>query len=143
MSETQFPRSLFPQFTEAQLEEISKRFKSSVNWTKYNKWVEDGEPFVEHDEIIDQNGSSPRSPDGTKQCNVDRNRGLRNGSSSLNSARKTNQKTRERSNGTPSPARTQTTACDEREYCGKNSGPSKLSDSFKLRTSNDSRPTKR
>ncbi|CAG8616150.1 14485_t:CDS:2 [Rhizophagus irregularis] len=64
MSETQFPRSLFPQFTEAQLEEISKRFKSSVNWTKYNKWVEDGEPFVEHDEIIDQNGSSPRSPDG-------------------------------------------------------------------------------
>jgi hypothetical protein len=69
MSESQFPRSLFPQFTEQQLEEASKNFKSSVNWTSYKKWIEDGEPFVEHDEVINdlklENGSgSQRRPAG-------------------------------------------------------------------------------
>ena len=52
MSESQFPRSMFPQFTEEELEKASKSIKSSVNWTEYNKWVEAGRPFQEHDEII-------------------------------------------------------------------------------------------
>jgi hypothetical protein len=52
MSESQFPRSMFPQFTEEELEKVSKSFKSSVNWTEYNKWVKAGRPFQEHDEII-------------------------------------------------------------------------------------------
>ena len=52
MSQSQFSRSLFPQFTEEELEKASKSFKSSVNWTEYNKWVEVGRPFQEHEEII-------------------------------------------------------------------------------------------
>ena len=52
MSESQFPRSLFPQFTEGELEKASKSFKSSVNWTEYNKWVEAGRPYEEHDEVL-------------------------------------------------------------------------------------------
>ncbi|PKY63375.1 hypothetical protein RhiirA4_492065, partial [Rhizophagus irregularis] len=36
-----------------ELEEVSEDFKASVNWTRYKKWIEDGEPFVEHDELID------------------------------------------------------------------------------------------
>ncbi|CAG8518710.1 15077_t:CDS:2, partial [Rhizophagus irregularis] len=65
---SQFPRSLFPQFTEQQLEEASKNFKSS-----------DGEPFVEHDEVINdlklENGSgSQRRPAGTGRSDVDNSR---------------------------------------------------------------------
>jgi len=51
MSESQFPRSLFPQFTEDELKEIGESLKSSVNWTEYNKWLEEGQPFEEHEEI--------------------------------------------------------------------------------------------
>ena len=52
MSETQFPRSQFPQYTEEQFERASKSFKSSVNWAKYKEWVEAGKPFKEHDELL-------------------------------------------------------------------------------------------
>lgn len=52
MSESQFPRSLFPQFTEEDFKEASENFKSYVNWTEYNKWVEAGSPYEEHDEIL-------------------------------------------------------------------------------------------
>lgn len=63
MTESQFPRYLFPQFTEEELEEASKRSRTSVNWTEYNKWVKDGKPYEEED-FIDQkckNDSQQRS----------------------------------------------------------------------------------
>ena len=49
---SQFPRSLFPQFTEEEVERVRKIIKCPVNWTKYNKWVEAGRPYTEHDEIL-------------------------------------------------------------------------------------------
>ncbi|UZO18591.1 uncharacterized protein OCT59_009903 [Rhizophagus irregularis] len=55
MSKSQFPRSLFPQFTEEELQKASKISHSSVNWTEYNKWVKAGEPFKEHDELMSMN----------------------------------------------------------------------------------------
>ncbi|PKY46034.1 hypothetical protein RhiirA4_460785 [Rhizophagus irregularis] len=68
---SQFSRSLFPQFTKQQLEEASKNFKSSVNWTSYKKWIEDREPFVEHDEVINdlklENRSGSQSAKKTTQ----------------------------------------------------------------------------
>ena len=68
MSESQFPRSQFSHYTEEELEKASKSFKSSVNWTEYNKWVKAGRPFQEHDEIIMnqklENGSTQRRTAG-------------------------------------------------------------------------------
>jgi hypothetical protein len=65
MSESQFPRSLFPQFTEEEIKEVIKFSKDSVNWTEYNKWVEAGRPYEEHDEVLMnlelENGSQARS----------------------------------------------------------------------------------
>ncbi|PKY40569.1 hypothetical protein RhiirA4_453962 [Rhizophagus irregularis] len=74
MSQSQFPRSLFFQFTEDELKKISESYKSSVNWTEYNKWLKAGQPFEEHEEIeLFTNGSSQRQVSaGTEICNVDR-----------------------------------------------------------------------
>ncbi|GBC18715.2 hypothetical protein RhiirA5_394564 [Rhizophagus irregularis] len=108
MSESKISRSLFPQFTEEQLEEVSKIFKSSVNWTSYKKWVEDGKPYEEHDELIGirklENGSQ-RRPTGTVRGNVDRNGEHRNGSSSHHSVRKTARTTGKKGNRNTSPTR--------------------------------------
>ncbi|RIA88312.1 hypothetical protein C1645_739508 [Glomus cerebriforme] len=61
MSQSQFPKSLFSHFTEDELKKISESYKSSVNWTKYNKWLKEGQPFEEHEEIeLFTNGSSQR-----------------------------------------------------------------------------------
>ncbi|RIA86824.1 hypothetical protein C1645_807594 [Glomus cerebriforme] len=127
MSESQFPRSLFPQFTEEELEEASKSIKASVDWTKFNKWIEAGEPFTEHDELISmdqklENGSPHKRPDRTKRYNVVGRREQGNGISSYSSAGKAKQKSGKRSNGITSNKRTQTTACKESEYCCKISG---------------------
>ncbi|PKC05321.1 hypothetical protein RhiirA5_421038 [Rhizophagus irregularis] len=108
MSESQFPRSLFPQFTEEELQKASKISHSSVNWTEYNKWVKAGEPFKEHDELMSmnqklKNGSTQRRLAGTKQYNIIRTRKQGNEISSNKSDGKANQKA-------------QTTTCDETIY---------------------------
>src|SRR5436305_7610476 len=51
MSQSQFPKAYFSQFTEDELKKISESFKSSVNWTEHNKWLKEGQPFEEHEEI--------------------------------------------------------------------------------------------
>jgi hypothetical protein len=48
---SQSPQSLFSQFTEDERKKISESFKFSVNWTEYNKWLKEGQPFEEHEEI--------------------------------------------------------------------------------------------
>jgi hypothetical protein len=61
MSQSQFPKSLFSHFTEDELKKISESYKSSVNWTEYNKWLKEGQPYEEHEEIeLFTNGSSQR-----------------------------------------------------------------------------------
>ncbi|RIA97629.1 hypothetical protein C1645_813871 [Glomus cerebriforme] len=118
MSESQFPRSLFPQFTEEELQEASRISHSSVNWTEYYKWVEAGEPFKEHDELMSmnqklKNGSTQRRSAGTKQHNIIRNHKQGNGISSNKSDGKANQNARKKSDEITSNARAKTTACDE------------------------------
>ncbi|RGB39621.1 hypothetical protein C1646_754256 [Rhizophagus diaphanus] len=55
MSEAKFPKYLFPQFTEEEIEKATRIINSSVNWTEYDKWVKAGKPYQEHDELnIDQ-----------------------------------------------------------------------------------------
>ncbi|CAB5205239.1 unnamed protein product [Rhizophagus irregularis] len=120
MSESQFPRSLFPQFTEEELQEASKLSHSSVDWIEYNKWVEAGEPFEEHDELMSmnqklENGSTQRRSTGTKRHNVIRKRKQRNGISSNKSDGKANKKSGKKSDEITSNARAKTTACNERQ----------------------------
>ncbi|GES85137.1 hypothetical protein GLOIN_2v1488768 [Rhizophagus clarus] len=84
MSESQFPRSLFSHFTEDELKKISESLKSSVNWTEYNKWLKEGQPFEEHEEIelfINRgNSSSQRQISiGTERCSIGRCREQENG----------------------------------------------------------------
>src|SRR5687767_6549279 len=68
MSESQFPWSLFPQFTEEEIKKVVENSKGSVNWTEYNKWVEAGRPYEEHDEVLmnlePKNGSPQKISDG-------------------------------------------------------------------------------
>lgn len=52
MSDFQSFRSHFPQFTEKELKEAIEISKGSVNWIEYNKWVEEGRPYEEHDEVL-------------------------------------------------------------------------------------------
>ncbi|GBB85499.1 hypothetical protein RclHR1_01200013 [Rhizophagus clarus] len=132
MSESQFPRFLFPQFTEEELQEASKLIHSSVDWTEYNKWVEAGEPFKEHDELLPmnqklENGSTQRRSAGTKRRNVIRKQKQGNGISSNKSDGKANQKAEKRYNEITSDKRTETTACKESEYCCKISGSNPIS----------------
>ncbi|PKY60666.1 hypothetical protein RhiirA4_412779 [Rhizophagus irregularis] len=148
MSESQFPRSLFPQFTEEELQEASRISHSSVNWTEYYKWVEAGEPFKEHDELMSmnqklENGSTQRRSAGTKQHNVIRIRKQGNGISSNKSDGKANQKARKRSDEITSNARAKTTACDESKYCCKSSGSNPISNISKVHGSDASGSTKR
>ncbi|GBC29306.2 hypothetical protein GLOIN_2v1488768 [Rhizophagus irregularis DAOM 181602=DAOM 197198] len=135
MSKSQFPRSLFPQFTEEELQKASKISHSSVNWTEYNKWVKAGEPFKEHDELMSmnqklKNGSTQRRLAGTKQYNIIRTRKQRNGISSNKNDGKANQKA-------------QTTTCDESKYCCKSSGFNQISNISNIHESDTSGSTKR
>ncbi|GBB91201.1 hypothetical protein RclHR1_18390002 [Rhizophagus clarus] len=140
MSESQFPRFLFPQFTEEELQEASKLIHSSVDWTEYNKWVEAGEPFKEHDELLPMNQK------------------LENGSTQRRSAESKNRemelvltrvmgrrikKAEKRYNEITSDKRTETTACKESEYCCKISGSNPISNINKVHESNASGSTKR
>ncbi|GET00734.1 hypothetical protein GLOIN_2v1474414 [Rhizophagus clarus] len=148
MSESQFPRFLFPQFTEEELQEASKLIHSSVDWTEYNKWVEAGEPFKEHDELLPmnqklENGSTQRRSAGTKRRNVIRKQKQGNGISSNKSDGKANQKAEKRYNEITSDKRTETTACKESEYCCKISGSNPISNINKVHESNASGSTKR
>ena len=72
MSEAKFPKYLFPQFTEEEIEKASKSINSSVNWTEYDKWIKAGKPYQEHDElIIDQkleNESAHKRPASKLIC---------------------------------------------------------------------------
>ncbi|CAB5201103.1 unnamed protein product [Rhizophagus irregularis] len=135
MSESQFPRSLFPQFTEEELQKASKISHSSVNWTEYNKWVKAGEPFKEHDELMSmnqklKNGSTQRRLAGTKQYNIIRTRKQGNEISSNKSDGKANQKA-------------QTTTCDESKYCCKSSEFNQISNISNIHKSDTSGFTKR
>ncbi|CAB5184606.1 unnamed protein product [Rhizophagus irregularis] len=147
MSESQIPRSLFPQFTEEQLARASKNIKSSVNWTEYDKWVKAGKPFVEHDELmfIDQkreNGTY-RRPTGTELYNVERRGERGTGNSSQKSVGKEFGNAGKRSNKNSSTKRTQTTTCGNGKYRGEASRSSQISDTIKLHKSNASRLAER
>lgn len=52
MSDYQSLRSLFPQFKEEVLKKAIEISKCPVNWNKYNKWVEAGRPYEEHEEVL-------------------------------------------------------------------------------------------
>ncbi|GBB83404.1 hypothetical protein RclHR1_10120004 [Rhizophagus clarus] len=101
MSESQFPRSLFSHFTEDELKKISESLKSSVNWTEYNKWLKEGQPFEEHEEIelfINRgNSSSQRQISiGTERCSIGRCREQENGGNTHCSEGKANSKARKK-----------------------------------------------
>lgn len=52
MYDLQSLRSLFPQFTEEELKEAIEISKCPVNWTEYNKWVAEGFPYEEDDDVL-------------------------------------------------------------------------------------------
>ncbi|CAB4432737.1 unnamed protein product [Rhizophagus irregularis] len=125
MSEAKFPKYLFPQFTEEEIEKASKSINSSVNWTEYDKWIKAGKPYQEHDElIIDQkleNESAHKRPARTRSNNVVRRRKQENGFSSKKSAGKATRNTGKRSDEITSNERTPSTSSEKSEYCYKKS----------------------
>ncbi|RGB39194.1 hypothetical protein C1646_740246 [Rhizophagus diaphanus] len=145
MTESQFPRYLFPQFTEEELEEASKRSRSSVNWTEYNKWVKDGKPYEEED-FIDQkckNESQQRSV-GAKRGNLIRKGRSGHGVESNDSSGKTTRKTWKKSIVFASTnTKSKTATCEDGEYSNKTLGSNKISHSIKLHEHDDSKSTKR
>ncbi|CAB4434912.1 unnamed protein product [Rhizophagus irregularis] len=148
MFESQFPQSLFPQFTEEELQEASKISHSSVNWTEYDKWVKAGEPFKEHDELISmnqklENGSIQKKSAGTKQHNVIKIHKQENGISSNKSDGKVNQKVQKKNNKITSNAKAKTTTCNESKYCCKSSGSNPISNISNIYKSDTSGFTKR
>ncbi|PKY49466.1 hypothetical protein RhiirA4_422977 [Rhizophagus irregularis] len=115
MSDFQSFRSHFPQFTEKELKEAIEISKGSVNWIEYNKWVEEGRPYEEHDEVLMnlklEYESQTRSVE-TRQY-ADGKRECRNGVSTHRNSRNAVQNIRKTSNETPSAIGTKTTAHEE------------------------------
>ncbi|GES80024.1 hypothetical protein GLOIN_2v1774321 [Rhizophagus clarus] len=103
---------------------ISESYKSSVNWTEYNKWLEEGKPFEEHEEIelfINRgNGSSQGQVSaGTERCSIVEKREPVNGVRSHCSKWKANQKARKKSYYTPPSAGSKTATRNDHEHHGK------------------------
>ncbi|CAB5116411.1 hypothetical protein RhiirA5_378585 [Rhizophagus irregularis] len=146
MSESQFPRSLFPQFTEEDFKEASENFKSYVNWTEYDKWVEAGCPYEEHDEILmnlnlEHNGSSQTRSIGTRR-HVNGKREYINEIRPNGNSRKTNHKVGKTSNATPSNEGTKIAVCKKSEHCNQGSGPNNVLNINRVHESNAPRSTK-
>ncbi|CAG8735633.1 uncharacterized protein OCT59_021068 [Rhizophagus irregularis] len=146
MSESQFPRSLFPQFTEEDFKEASENFKSYVNWTEYDKWVEAGCPYEEHDEILmnlnlEHNGSSQTRSTGTRR-HVNGKREYINEIRPNGNSRKTNHKVGKTSNATPSNEGTKIAVCKKSEHCNQGSGPNNVLNINRVHESNAPRSTK-
>ncbi|POG62762.1 hypothetical protein GLOIN_2v1784882 [Rhizophagus irregularis DAOM 181602=DAOM 197198] len=133
------------QFTEEELEEASKRSRTSVNWTEYNKWVKDGKPYEEED-FIDQkckNDSQQRSV-GAKRGNLIRKGRSGHGVKSNDSSGKTTRKAWKKSIVFASTnTKSKTTTCKDGEYSNKTLGSNKISHSIKLHEHDDSKSAKR
>ncbi|RIA84823.1 hypothetical protein C1645_742046 [Glomus cerebriforme] len=140
---TLFPRSLFSHFTEDELKKISESLKSSVNWTEYNKWLKEGQPFEEHEEIelfINHgNGSSQsqvstgteRSDSGESslgEFGIGRYQEQENGGNTYHSEGKANSKARKESYFTSPFTRSKAEAVtwNDHEHCRKVPGSNEV-----------------
>ncbi|GBC04172.1 hypothetical protein RclHR1_05550009 [Rhizophagus clarus] len=139
MSDFESLRSLFPQFTEEELKEAIEISKCPVNWIEYNKWVEEGSPYEEHDEVIlnlkHEYESQTRSV-GARKYTVGKG-GCRNGVSTHRNSMNANQYTGKTSNKTPSTTRSKTTDRKKGEYRDQASGLRQVPNTFKIYRSND------
>ncbi|CAJ0756240.1 3870_t:CDS:1, partial [Entrophospora sp. SA101] len=52
---------------EEKLKKLIEESRASINWTEVNKWIAEGEPYEEHEEILmfmNQNGVADSRSDG-------------------------------------------------------------------------------
>ncbi|RGB31168.1 hypothetical protein C1646_671106 [Rhizophagus diaphanus] len=125
MSDYQSLRSLFPQFKEEVLKKAIEISKCPVNWNKYNKWVEAGRPYEEHEEVLmnlKHEYESQKRSVGTRKY-ADGRRECRNGVSTQRNSRNADRNAGKKSNGTPSSTRTKTTDRKEVSFCTADEGP--------------------
>ncbi|PKY46780.1 hypothetical protein RhiirA4_461745 [Rhizophagus irregularis] len=137
MSDFESLRSLFPQFTEEELKKALKISKCPVNWVEYNKWVEEGCPYEEHDEVLLNLKAEQTRSVGARKYAVGSGE-CRNGVSTHSNSRNANQNAGKTSNETPSTTKSKTTDRKKGEYRDKASGPRKVPNTLNMYESNDS-----
>ncbi|CAG8553734.1 11062_t:CDS:2 [Funneliformis mosseae] len=114
--------------------------KPTVNWAEVDKWIAEGKPFEEHDEILlflNQEKKSENDlntvPNG-KFTNLSGRYKLTEAetNTSNDSAKKTDRKTRKESHLTSTTKRTKTPVSNDSKHCSEAPGPRHVSDPLRL-----------
>uniref|UniRef100_U9TGA3 Uncharacterized protein n=1 Tax=Rhizophagus irregularis (strain DAOM 181602 / DAOM 197198 / MUCL 43194) TaxID=747089 RepID=U9TGA3_RHIID len=113
--------------SEEKLKELRESIRSTIDWGAYSKWIAEGEPYEEHEEVLlflnqkkHESEIAYSKPDGTRRHNPDRGRGYYNGRTSNRGSRKTDQKTRKASNHITPTKGAKTTTRNNGQHCRLN-----------------------
>nr|CAG8494788.1 5813_t:CDS:2 [Entrophospora candida] len=122
---------------EDKLKKLIEEERASINWTEVNKWIAEGEPYEEHEEILmfmNQNGVADSDGDGRN----DATRGGEHphGETFYRDSGKANQKAGTKSHSRTSTKGATTTGSKKRQHCNKVAGPNHVSNSIKKHGTN-------
>ncbi|CAB4403733.1 hypothetical protein RhiirA5_373678 [Rhizophagus irregularis] len=135
--------SFMSKVSEEKLKELRESIRSTIDWGAYSKWIAEGEPYEEHEEVLlflnqkkHESEIAYSKPDGTRRHNPDRGRGYYNGRTSNRGSRKTDQKTRKASNHITPTKGAKTTTRNNGQHCSKVPRSNEVSNPTKIHNKN-------
>nr|CAG8473192.1 15112_t:CDS:2 [Entrophospora candida] len=124
---------------EDKLKKLIEEERASINWTEVNKWIAEGEPYEEHEEILmfmNQNGVADSRSDGDGRNDATRGGEHPHGETFYRDSGKANQKAGTKSHSRTSTKGATTTGSKKRQHCNKVAGSNHVSNSIKKHGTN-------